>query len=178
MTKYLCIGHHVNIDSIKPIKNVPLSGNPKPRGGLWLSTYTPNEDYISEWDSFSTEVWGTNDHKPCSLITLKKSARVYIINGHTDLTPFVDKYKLVHGDPALQGIFSALQFASIDFEAVCKDYDCIHLTSIGQCNTRFGWGENEPYSLYGWDAESLLILNKECIDTVEFTTYNALKKTR
>lgn len=178
MTKYLSIGHHVNIDSIQPIKNISLTANPKPNGGLWLSTYTPNEEFLSEWDSFSTETWGSNKCKPCSLITLKKSARIYTINSHADLTPFVDKYKIINGDSALENMLSALHFAPIDFEAVCKDYDCIHLTSIGQCNTRFAWGEDEHYSLYGWDVESLLILNKECIDSVEFTTYNALKKTR
>lgn len=178
MIKYLSIGHHINIDLILPIKNNPLSATPKPYGGLWLSTYTPNEDYLSEWDMASTDMFGSNIDKQCSLITLKHSARIYTINTHADLTPFVEKYKLVEEDPTLQSILSTLQFATIDFEAVCNDYDCIHLTSIGQCNTRFAWGENERYSLYGWDSETLLILNKECIDTIELTNYKTLKKTR
>lgn len=178
MTKYISIGHHISIDSITPITNTKFKALPKPNGGLWLSTYTPNEEFLSEWDMASNDMFGSNDHKPCSLITLKESTRIYTINSHADLTPFVNKYKVIEKDPALQGILSTLEFAPIDFETVCKDYDCIHLTSIGQCRTRFSAGKDSPYSLYGWDSESLLVLNKECIDTIELTNYDTLKKTR
>lgn len=37
--------------------------------------------------------------------------------------------------------------------------ECIHLTESGQWNTRL----TRPLNLYGWDCESILILNESCI---------------
>jgi hypothetical protein len=44
-----------------------------------------------------------------------------------------------------------------DFEAMANlGYDAIYLTAKGQTETRFG-----PPSLYGWDCESVLIMNPQ-----------------
>ena len=47
----------------------------------------------------------------------------------------------------------------IDFEALDPTLDAIHLTVKGEDETRF----NEPGNLYGWDCETVLVLNKAAI---------------
>jgi len=43
-----------------------------------------------------------------------------------------------------------------DYEECATRYDAIHLTDRGQWATRM----THPKNLYGWDCESVLILNK------------------
>lgn len=45
-----------------------------------------------------------------------------------------------------------------DFEMISKHYNGIWLTVNGQHETRF----SHPLSLYGWDCESILILDSKC----------------
>lgn len=44
-------------------------------------------------------------------------------------------------------------------------YDGILLTWNGQKKTRFTSDPN--FDLYDWDVESLLVLNKDCIEVIE-----------
>ena len=47
-------------------------------------------------------------------------------------------------------------FRFVDFEqCLADDIDAIHLTSNGEMATRF----SKPTNLYGWDCESVLIMN-------------------
>lgn len=51
----------------------------------------------------------------------------------------------------------------IDFEQLVKDgIDSIYLTLSGERETRFTY----PKNLYGWDCETVLILNEKCIKKV------------
>ena len=55
-------------------------------------------------------------------------------------------------------------FQAIDFEAmVQRGIEGIYLTEKGQIDTRW----TSPRSLYGWDCETILILNENCIKSVE-----------
>ena len=49
----------------------------------------------------------------------------------------------------------------IDFKEASKTWDAIFLTEKGQRETRF----THPKNLYGWDCESVLILNSNIIQT-------------
>ncbi len=48
---------------------------------------------------------------------------------------------------------------SLDFELLSTIADAIWLTDKGQSATR----HSMPISLYGWDCESILIMNKNCV---------------
>lgn len=74
-----------------------------------------------------------------------------------DLIDLMDKYKLE--DAITQTL------AIIDYEVMSKDYDGIYMTREGEADTRF----SNP-SLYGWDVESLLLFNLDCIESSESVT--------
>jgi hypothetical protein len=111
---------------------------PKPRGGLWSSPVN------SEWgwaDWCKSANYGSLD----SWFEFKFNGRVYVIDSHKDAMcmPWVSngcgKY--------------------IDFEQMVNSYDAIHLTVKGEYDTRYV----DNCSLYGWDCESVLVMNKMCI---------------
>lgn len=50
----------------------------------------------------------------------------------------------------------------LNFELLSQDYDMIHLTANGERVTR-NCDVDYPVCLYGWDCESVLILNQKII---------------
>ena len=48
----------------------------------------------------------------------------------------------------------------IDFTEIVKRYDGMMVTEKGERETRFTF----PKSLYGWDCESVVIFNRDCIE--------------
>lgn len=114
----------------------------KPRGGLWASPCTTKYG----WRDFCLEN-DFNTHKISSSFSfkLKHGTKVYRIDSYNSLIklPLLDTYP--------------------DFERLKQNYDAIWLTYKGL-------EETEQYlnliNLYGWDCESLLILNKHCIKTL------------
>lgn len=126
----------------------------KPIGGLWASPFTPNEDFISPWAMVSEDM-GLNKHTSFGTVfTLKKSARVFVINDEEDAMDLYNKY------PSTS--ISKLML-SFDWEKISQDWDCIYLTGIGEALTRF----SNPISFYGWDCESALILNLDIVENKE-----------
>lgn len=125
----------------KPIEN----NNIKPRGGLWTSPVSSKWG----WKNFCRqEGFWVETLKKSFKLKLKKDSSVFIIDSYQDLTKMIfkkHKYCNLH---------------IIDFEKISEKYDAIWLTVKGQKETRL----SEPYNLYGWDVESVLILNKESIE--------------
>jgi hypothetical protein len=119
------------------IKNIEFV---KPAGGLWVSPIN------SEWgwkDWCEMEGFRVCDEKNSFTIDIKDSAKIFIINSYEDL---------------LKAPLTGRMTRHIDFELMCKKYDAIWLTAKGQEKTRF----TEP-GLYGWDCESILIMDKTVI---------------
>ena len=133
----------------------PVNGKwikPK-RGGLWASPIN--------------SVWGWKDwceaeefyDRPFSELSyfdfsLADWARIYTIQDEIDLQEF--KYG------SLDFSMSFPHYI-IDFEKAAEEYDAIFLTAQGEQCTRY----TEPYSMYGWDCESILVLRKEAIENIE-----------
>lgn len=124
----------------------------KPIGGLWTSPI--NSEYgWRQWcedQNFST---GPLDE----FFDIEFAGRVYVIDQLKDLlnAPLV-RYTSPYGLVSVQ---------SIDFEQLINQgYDAIHLTTKGQIETRF----SEPINLYGWDCESVLIMNEKSIKPLVF----------
>jgi len=121
---------------VSPIKNSWV----KPEGGLWTSPI--NSEY--GWKDWCT----MEDFRECTednsfVIELYDWAKVYVIDDLEDLLalPFTTFF---------EGEY-------LDFEWLAKEYDAVWLTNKGEVKTRW----TKP-ALYGWDCESVLILNPEC----------------
>lgn len=108
----------------------------KPLGGLWTS---PIESSYG-WKDWSED----NDFGDLSRsFKIKFSGDVLIIDNEADMLnlPWIDD-------------------RTIDFTLI--DADAIHLTEKGEHDTRLTW----PKSLYGWDCETFLIFNRDCIQSI------------
>lgn len=134
-------------DKFYPIKNSWV----KPSGGLWASPKTSDRG----WEYFCR----IEDYKPESLnksfeFKIKKNSRVCVIDSLFDL------HRLPSYDT--EGLYPRKY---LDFEKLEIDYDAIWLTWNGQCETRM-----PPeilgcqFDLYGWDVETLLVMNKDIIE--------------
>ena len=123
---------------IEPVRNTKFI---KPVGGLWTSTYTPEEEYPSAWVEWCVREepeWIKDVN--FFLLVLKDNARVYVIDSFEDLKHLYSRF----------GISSEFRFTVMDWEEIAKHYDAVMLTEAGQVHTRF----SHPLSLYGWDCES------------------------
>lgn len=145
---------HYGSDSYNPlkfkkIKNVEYFN--KPYGGLWTSPVNSNHSW-KDW--CIAEDFRVNSLNKSFQLVLNKDARIATIQYKLDLfnLPLI-KNKM------LSSTFMQLQ---LDYKEISKEFDAIHLTAEGERNTRFSM----EISLYGWDCESVLILNKNCFTII------------
>lgn len=113
----------------------------KPRGGLWSSPVDSDHSWKDWCDS---ESFGTLDDS----FEFEYDGETFVIDSSFDLLSM----------PRLAQVDGYAMF-SPDFEKMLSDgIDAIHLTAKGEPLTRF----SEP-SLYGWDCETVLIMNPDCV---------------
>jgi len=159
----------LNKENFNEIKNRPCFN--KPFGGLWASPYYPNNEYVSawhEWCSYEQEDWITNDSV---IIKIKESSKIYTINNQNDLIKLIDIVGIIEDD-----LTNKLLYTIPNFEKASKIFDIIYLTQKGQCETHFPMRHNKlNYSLYGWDCESILVMNFDCIEEWEYKRLNIVK---
>ena len=131
-------------NKFREIKNRNFS---KPSGGLWTSPIESNWGW-KDW--CYSEDFRSCEKENSFTIKLKDTAKVFKIDSVSDLllAPSFDPFP---------------GFKYINYEELSKEYDAIWLTELGQIETRF----SKPMDLYGWDCESVLLLNKECFYRVE-----------
>lgn len=124
----------------------------KPQGGLWTSPIK------SEW---GWKDWcGMEDFRKRNLersfkVKLKIDSKLLVIDTYKNLHDAMEIYKA-------NGMYSIIS-PSLDFERISKVFSGIWLTGEGQMLTRF----SRPYSLYGWDCESVLILDKNSVYQID-----------
>jgi hypothetical protein len=123
-------------------KKVKNDGWVKPIGGLWTSPVDSNWGW-KDWCKYE-DFRECNDDNSFRLKFIEGS-KILIIDSLDDLIK-LPKYKCEYGREYP------------DFEFISKIFDGILLTEKGQNETRY----SRPLSLYGWDCESILILNKKC----------------
>ena len=124
----------------------------KPVGGLWTSPV----DSTDGWELWSKH----NDYRSERLeesfiVTLRSDAKILVIDSMRDLEDAHKKFGTVDKSRTHQELF----MTSLNFENIAKEFDAIHLTEKGQIDTRFG----RPFTLYGWDCESVLVLKRAAI---------------
>lgn len=136
-----------------PIRN---AGWIKPTGGLWTSPVNSKHS----WKSWCKGADFRDCKKePFFKLRLKEDSRIYIVETPEDIKR-LPEYSDDSIRTLIQSIARPAFFAHTpDFEAISKSYDAIWLTAKGERNTRF----SSP-SFYGWDCETVLILNKKAID--------------
>lgn len=130
-----------NSDKFYPIKNISWN---KPSGGLWTSPLNSKYGW-KQWNEDSQFRKCTDYIK----LELKPDSKVFVINTMEDLVG--------HSTREVMD-----RYCYLDFEKMSKEYDAIWLTLDGLKNT--GGFNNIKYSTYGWDCESVLILNKDCFN--------------
>jgi hypothetical protein len=124
-------------DLFKPICDVPFRN--KPKGGLWTSPV----DSEYGWKDWSED----NQYGDLSIhFDLAFEGTVLEIDSVEDMNEL----------PWIEQEF--MHFVSFE-PLVFMGYDAIHLTNKGQCDTRLTY----PKSLYGWDCETVLVMNADAI---------------
>jgi len=132
---------HYGASSFSPEKFEPVSNEMywcKPYGGLWTSPVDSSWGW-SNW-SQANDFCDLSEH-----FSLTFHGRLLTIDSFEDLDRLLWK--------------EHKHFGCLCFESLLPDYDAIHLTIKGECETRHTY----PKSLYGWDCETVFIMNPESI---------------
>ena len=131
---------------VSPIENC---GWVKPKGGLWTS---PVNSKFGWKDWCEDENFRKCDEDNSIRLRLKSETRVLIIDSESDLNKL----------PFYPSKVPFLKEQLIDFEELSINYDIIWLTVKGLSETKW----SEPMNLYGWDCESVLIMNTDCCEEI------------
>jgi hypothetical protein len=151
----------------QPIKN---RLHHKPTGGIWSSTYTPKEKYVSSWEKFLIEDgWDKKEYAIGYTFNYKKDIKCFTIDSCKDLEKFVeivgfqkisDEVKKL--DPFLKNFLLDKASNKFNFEKAAELFDIIHLTYKGYLETRKGLPSK--LNLWGYDCECCLTMNLNAID--------------
>jgi hypothetical protein len=124
-----------------PALLTPLSNSfNKPQGGFWTSTYL-GQPAISAWAETCRREELIDDFPDTYLLTVDPSARVLEIDGLETLRALMAQY------PYHKSGYEVNSF--LDYEALAREYDGLHLTKDGQATTNY----TKP-TLMGWGCES------------------------
>lgn len=148
-----------------PISNNREYSN-KPHGGLWSS---PINDVDVSWETWCRgEDFMTDRLEKHFDFRLKDNARLLVIKDIKDL----DKLPRVNIDDEMSLIhtYCILDFnANIDFEKLKEDYDAllVYMYRSSDISEEDMIGNNTIYyKLYGWDVDTLLVMNPDVIEEV------------
>lgn len=129
---------HFDKSLFQEIKNVSFV---KPEGGLWASDIKAKYGW-KQWtqdNQFMTEKYREDN---CFKFRLKDKAKVLRIEKPSDLINL----------PKDQTLIKLRFYECLDFEELKKKYDAIEVII-----------DKLYWDLYGWDCDSILILNKDVI---------------
>ena len=138
---------------IYPIKNKVAPTTNKPDGGLWTSTFTPNDYYCSDWLAWCATCapeWSPKSEDQCWVLIPSKSARVVEINSERDYLNLMRNFAYYN---------EIIAKYTIDWEKLAKFYDAVHLTDnglieVGKAEFEFAYPQLQ--GLNGWDCESTI----------------------
>lgn len=155
---YRHYGHDkFDINRFVKIKNKDLRN--KPHGGLWSS---PTKDVDVGWARWCIqEEFYTDKLDKYFDFKLKDSARVLRIEKIKDLEK-LPRVNIYDGFDGLKTL-NTMNF-DIDFEEIAKNYDAI-LVYMYRDEESKGM-KSMYYELYGWDVDTLLVLNPDVIKEI------------
>lgn len=147
-TEYIHYGtDHFDINKFQPIKNLEWAST-KPSGGLWASPVNAERSW-KIW--CEDEDFCLNNLKTSFKFHLKDDARVFHLYRSDQLKKL----------PRYDTIFKSVWYC-IDFEKTMQEYDAIELHLSEEI--RDDYLESLYFKLYGWDCDSILIMNPEIIE--------------
>ena len=143
MKNYIHYGHtKFDKDLFTKIKNVDC--NTKPRGGLWASDINSKHG----WKEWCNENEFRNCDKENSFtFTLSDDAKILYIESVNDLQSL----------PKVDDKFG-INFSSwilLDFEKLAEIYDAVEVSISNDFDLY--------YQLYGWDCDSIVIMNPDIV---------------
>lgn len=144
----------------------------KPDGGLWGSTYTPEENYPSDWVDWCVgDFYNTSSCRFGVSYELNPNGRVCEITSVEDYRSMMKTYGRSQFSPA-DNAPKWGNITTIDWVKLAKDYDAFHITRDAFLQMRLpsdailelehGYLAN----FYAYDCESWIIFNLDCIDPV------------
>lgn len=108
------------------------------------------------------------------IIDFKDDVKFFVIDSQEDLIELIN----IIGEATSELIKIIPSIWKIpNFEVAAEVFDVIYLTNEGQWKTRMPF-QNHEYSLYGWDCESTLILNFDCIEKWEYKKLDIIKENK
>lgn len=136
----------------------------KPYGGLWGSPINTE----CNWENWCK----SNDFElkrleKCFYFKLKsKAKRLYINN--VDQLKELPKVKQPE-------IFSINLWDTLDFEKLSEEYDALEITLTYEDKTKIEdlWSGGLYQRLYGWDVDSILVMNPDIVEEIENLAENA-----
>ena len=126
-------------EKFKSIKNLPECT--KPFGGFWASRVNTK---IS-WKNWCEDTQFETNLNDSFIFTLNSNAKVLTISNIEQLQSL----------PKIEWITSMVQ-TNLDFEKLAKEYDTIEVLISKDGNLY--------HELYGWDCDSILIMNPDIIE--------------
>lgn len=142
---FIHYGHNKFSDYLwEEVRNVKFC---KPYGGLWASDINAKFGW-KDWNK--EEQYMKCDENNSFKFKLKSKSKIYSVNSLEDL----NKLPL---DTTISPEIHKISYC-LDFEKIKQIYDAIEV-NISNDN-RLYW------RLYGWDCDSILILNKKCIEVI------------
>lgn len=149
---YIHYGHReFDKSKFNEITNRPFFS--KPSGGLWASRIDSPygwKEWTEEQDFYLDKYSDDNYFK----FKLKEKTRILRITNIKQLD------ELSHIDSERFNInFKFTVYQMLDFEELAKKYDAIEV--LISKDERLYW------ELYGWDCDSLVVFNKDCIEIVD-----------
>lgn len=142
---FIHYGHNKFSDYLwEEVQNVKFC---KPYGGLWASDINAKFGW-KDWNK--EEQYMKCDENNSFKFKLKSKSKIYSVNSLEDL----NKLPL---DTTISQEIHKISYC-LDFEKIKQTYDAIEV-NISNDN-RLYW------RLYGWDCDSILILNKKCIEVI------------
>jgi len=159
---YLTVGtSEITRDLFRKVENA-AGDNMKPRGGLWLTIYNELYDDYNEWVDYLLEdstafyyksrnyngqnysMW----NQPCSLVTLKDDANIYVLDSKEKLDSLREKH------PIADGKFSYIDMSQI-YDGIFVDMNKL-LCSVSDGAMRS--------KICKFGVNSLVLFNLDCID--------------
>lgn len=143
MSEFIHYGNKkFNKNKFDEIKNLYFV---KPLGGFWASRVNSENGWKSwcESTNFNLDKYNKNN---CFKFKLKENAKVLTITKKEQLENLPKQN--------LPAEYNSL-FVTLDFEKLAKQYDAVEVL-ISE-DSRLYW------DLYGWDCDSLLVMNKNVI---------------
>lgn len=151
----------LGIDKIDPEKFEKIQnrkwGHPnKPIGGLWTSPINTSYGWV---DFVKGECFREDYYlDKMILISLKENSKILKLDSEADFNlfcPIIPKSPITDSD-------CWDEIDKIDFEKLARDYDALWVTLKCLKETE---SDNLIGNLFGWDVETVLLFNLECIES-------------